>query len=37
MKGRQEHPTFPRPLIQELAITLPFRRHGVKESPLEER
>ncbi|TBU37864.1 hypothetical protein BD309DRAFT_973062 [Dichomitus squalens] len=37
LKGRQGHPGFPRPLIQELPIRLPFKRTDAKESPLEEQ
>lgn len=37
LKGRQAHPGFPRPLIQELAIRLPFKRTDPKEAPLEEQ
>ena len=37
MQGRQEHPSFPRPLIQELALKFPFHRQDPKEAPLEEQ
>ena len=37
LKGRQGFPSFPRPLIQELEVHLPFRRKDPKEGPLEER
>ena len=37
LKGRQEYPTFPRPLIQDLPVRLPFRGKDPKDAPLEEQ
>jgi chromosome transmission fidelity protein 4 len=37
LKGRQEYPSFPRPIIQELEVRLPFRRKDPKVGPLEEQ
>ncbi|KAI1785488.1 hypothetical protein LXA43DRAFT_845501, partial [Ganoderma leucocontextum] len=37
LKGQQAHPGFPRPLIQELPIRLPFKRTDSREALLEEQ
>lgn len=36
-QGRQEHPGWPRPLIQDLPLCMPFRRTDPKEGPMEQQ
>ncbi len=37
LKGQQTYPGFPRPLIHELSIRLPFKLMDSEEAVLEER